>query len=319
MEHEKAIIYKNIYGTDKASEIKEMMLRDFNKIKSFKDIIKVMQKYMAFIYLLNSADFTKQRFFEVKKVVDETNLPEKYKSVLREGFLAPQGFYRAMNEIRELRLNEQKENENNKINFDITEFDNIVAKLYEMGMDKDLKNYPYRLGARQTKNDIRAYYLATYLALTTGRRLIEILKTMELRKYKDKLKIKGIAKKGEENKTYDLLVLNDINKILKAYKELRNIFDTSNLTNREVNQKFNARFNDFLKNKIFPNSNLTFHDLRKIYLLKAYMKLGNKENLDNFAEKILLHDVKLDSKLLTPTKHYTDVEIKKNESEPPHA
>ena len=305
MENEKTLFYKSIYGTDKAGEIKEMMLRDFNKIKSFKDIIKVMQKYMPFVYLLNTPDFTKQRFFEVKKVIDETKLPPKYKNTLIDGFSAPQGYYKAMNELRELRLLDKKEKNDNKIEFDLNKFDEIVSKLYEMGIDKELKNYPYKIGARQTKEQIRAYYLATYLALVTGRRLIEILKTMELRKYRNKLKIKGIAKKGEENKSYDLIPLDDIEKILKAYRELREIFNTSNLTNRQVNQKHNAKFNEFLKTKIFPNSNLTFHDLRKIYLLKAYEKFGKGENLDNFAEKALLHDVKLDAKYLTQTSHYT--------------
>jgi hypothetical protein len=309
MEQTKAIFYKNIYGTDKASEIRAMMLRDFNKIKSFKDIIALQKKYMPYIYLLNSPDYAKQRFFEVGKVINETNLPPKYKNALKEGFTAPIGFYSAINELRELRLNEKNENNDNKINFDLSKFDEIISNLYEMGMDKELKNYPYKIGARQTKEDIRAYYLATYLALTTGRRLIEILKSMELRKYRDKLKIKGIAKKGDENKSFDLITLDDHDKILNAWRELRKIFDTTNLTNRQVNQKYNARFNDFLKNKIFPNSDLTFHDLRKIYLLKAYEKFGNNENFDNFAEKALLHDVKLDAKFLTQTSHYTNAQV----------
>jgi len=306
MENEKAIFYKTLYGTDKAGEIKAMMLRDFNKIKSFKDIIKVMQKYMPYVYLLNSPDYTKQRFFEVSKVINETKLPNKYKSTLKDGFLAPEGYYEAMNLLREVRLKEENKNKNNTINFELDKFDENIANLYEMGMDKDLKNYPYKLGARQTKDDVRAYYLATYLALTTGRRLIEILKTMELRKYRNKLKIKGIAKKGDENKSFDLIALDDLEKILNTWRELRNIFNASDLTNRQVNQKFNARFNEFLKTKIFPNSDLTFHDLRKIYLLKAYEKFGNNENFDNFAEKALLHDVKLDAKFVTQTSHYTN-------------
>ena len=311
MNNEKAIFYKSIYGTDKAGEIREMMLRDFNKVKGYTDIIRVMQKYMPYVYLLNTPDYTKQRFFEVGKVIEDTTLAPKYKKVLKEGFSAPVGYYSAMNELRELRLNEKKESGDNEINFDLSRFDEIIANLYEMGMDKELKNYPYKLGTRQTKEQVRAYYLATYLALITGRRLVEILKTLELRKYRDKLKARGIAKKGEEDKSYDLIPLDDIDKILSAYKELRRIFDTSNLTKRQVNQKHNAKFNEFLKTKIFPNSDLTFHDLRKIYLLKAYEKYGNNENFDNFAEKALLHDVKIDAKYLTQTKHYTNTEIAK--------
>ena len=308
MENEKSLFYKNIYGTDKASEIKEMMLRDFNKIKSYVDIIKVMKKYMPYVYLLNSPDFAKQRYFEVKKVIDKSDLATKYKKILSESFTAPVGYYSAINELRELRLNEKKDTDDNVIQFDLSKFDEIIAKLYDMGTDKTLKNYPYKLGARQSKEQIRAYYLATYLALTTGRRLVEILKTLELRKYRDALKARGIAKKEDDTTSYDLIALDTLDKILSAYKELRHIFDTSDLTKRQVNQKHNAKFNQFLRDKIFPKSDLSFHDLRKIYLLKAYEKYGNDENFDNFAEKALLHDVKLDAKFLTQTKHYTTAE-----------
>ena len=315
MENEKSLFYKNIYGTDKASEINAMMLRDFNKIKSYVDIIKVMKKYTPYVYLLNSPDYTKQRYFQVKKVIDKSDLAPKYKKILTESFTAPVGFYAGMNDLRELRLENKKDSGDNVINFDLTKFDEIVAKLYDLGTDKTLKNYPYKLGARQSKEQIRAYYLATYLALTTGRRLVEILKTLELRKYRNNLKAKGIAKKEDNTTSYDLIALDDLDKILSAYKELRRIFDTSDLTKRQVNQKHNAKFNQFLRDKIFPNSDLSFHDLRKIYLLKAFEKFGNNENFDNFAEKALLHDVKLDAKFLTQTKHYTTAEIEKKESQ----
>ncbi len=315
MENFKALFFKKFYGTDRTSDILNMMKRDFNKIKSYVDVITLAKKYMPFVYLGNSEHTISTRFTEIKKLANNAKIADKYKTKLIDVFTAPDGFYEALNELKEQRV--FSNNKEKELNFNLADFDKIISELYKMGMDETLKNYPYKIGSRQTKEQIRAYYLAAYLALTTGRRLTEILKTMELRKYKDHLKVKGILKKKKEDKnnSYNLIALDDINKILKAYRELRRIFDTSNLTERQVNQKHNAKFNEFLKTKIFSNSDLTFHDLRKIYLLKAYEKFGNNEDFDNFAEKALIHDVKLDAKFKTQTSYYTDVKIKGDKDE----
>ena len=315
MQDFKYLFFKKLYGTDRTSDILAMFKRDISKVKSFVDIITLTNKYMPFIYLDNSIHTTATRFTELKKAINATNIANKYKDKLLTAFSAPAHFYETLNELKENKLLEKIENnEKKELDFDLSKFDEIVKELYELGTDPSLKKYPFKLGSRQTKEQIRAYYLATYLALTTGRRLTEILKTMQLRKYKDKLKVKGILKKKNEdkNKTYDLIVLDNIDRVLKAYKELREIFDTSNLTERQVNQKFNYTFNQFLKTKIFKDSNLTFHDLRKIYLLKAYEKYAKDEDFESFAEKALLHDVKLDSKFITQTSYYTNTTTKEN-------
>ena len=307
MENDKAIVMKKIYGTDRTGDIFKMIKRDAAKIKGYTDIITMVKKYAPFVYFDNSIHTIANRFVELKKAVNSVDLAPKYKEKLIEALSAPIGFYEAYNDIREQKQIEKSEKKE-VIDFDLNKFDEIIQYLYDMGMDETLSKYPYKLGSRQTPKQIRAYYLATYLALTTGRRLTEILKTMELRKYKDLLKVKGILKKrnDDENKSYNLLPLDDIERILTAYKELRRIFDTTNLTERQVNQKHNAKFNEFLRTKIFPNSNLSFHDLRKIYLLKAYELYGKNEQFETFAEKALVHDVKLNAKFITQTSHYTN-------------
>lgn len=314
MENLKPLFFKKLYGTDRTGNIIKMFKRDVSKVKSYGDITTLLKKYMPFVYMGNSKSTIATRFEELKKVIKKVEVANKFKEKLLDVFSAPAGFYEAYNELKENRQMEKAENKES-INFDLNKFDEIIQYLYEMGMDDKLSKYPYKLGSRQTPEQVRSYYLAAYLALTTGRRLTEILKTMELRKYKDHLKVKGILKKKneEQKESYDLLLLDENNKILKAYKELRRIFDTTNLTERQVNQKHNAKFNEFLKTKIFPKSDLTFHDLRKIYLLKAYDKFGNGEDFETFAEKALLHDVKIEAKYITQTSHYTNVKVENPE------
>ena len=311
MENFKPLFFKKLYGTDRTGDIIKMFKRDIEKVKSYVDVIKLSKKYMPFVYLGNSEHTISTRYYELKKALENAKTANKYKEKLIDVFSAPNGFYEAYNELKESKQIEKME-QKETIDFDLEKFNEIIQYLYDMGMDETLSNYPYKLGSRQTPEQIRAYYLATYLALTTGRRLTEILKTMELRKYKDHLKVRGILKKKNESKdeSYNLLPLDDIERILKAYKELRKIFDVTDLTERQVNQKHNNKFNEFLKTKIFPNSELTFHDLRKIYLLKAHELYGKDEPLETFAEKALLHDIKIDDKYITQTTHYTNTKTK---------
>jgi len=313
MEIFKPMLLNKLYGTTKTGQIFDLFRRDVNKVKSYTDIIALTKKYMPFLYLGNSYNTINTRFTDLKNIIKSAKIGDKYKNKLIDAFSAPVDFYKIRDEIRQQQLLEKIEKgEKDEIDFDIKNFNKIIKNLYEMGMDEKLTNYPYKLGSRQTPEQIRAYYLATYLALTTGRRLTEILKTMELRKYKDHLKVKGILKKKNEakDKSYNLLPLDNIERILKAYKELRKIFDVTDLTERQVNQKHNNKFNEFLKTKIFPNSELTFHDLRKIYLLKAHELYGKDEPLETFAEKALLHDIKIDDKYITQTTHYTNTKTK---------
>jgi len=115
---------------------------------------------------------------------------------------------------------------------------------------------------------------------------------MELKKYKELVKIKGILddKEGVEN-FVDLLVLDNSENVVKAWRELRKIFDCTNLTNRECNNKYNNIFNRFLKQNIL---NATFHDLRALYAEMAWQKFKDKaEELEigkrDFIENVLLH------------------------------
>lgn len=309
METFKPMLLNKLYGTTKTGQIFNLFKRDVGKVKSYTDIITLTKKYMPFLYLGNSYNTINTRFTDLKNIIKAAKIGDKYKNKLVDAFSAPVDFYRIRDEIRQNQLlNKIENNEKKEIAFDLSKFDEIVKNLYSIGMDEELTNYPYKLGSRQTPEQVRAYFLAAYLALTTGRRFTEILKSMEMRRYKDNIKIKGILKKrnGNKNETHDLMVLDDIKRVLSAYRELRRIFDATQFTERQINQKFSYTFNQFLKTKILPNSDLTFHDLRKIYLLKAYEKYGNNEDFEMFAEKILLHDIKLGAKFITQTSHYTN-------------
>lgn len=283
--------YREIYGTDKGKDIKEMFQTDITKVKTISDVLECYKKYEVYVILGRPLGTIKNLINDFKKIINEAqNL--KHKELFLIAFSLPSGYYHAINQASSKVVEERREQGAN-INISVKEFDILIDDLYTKGMDKDISFWNKGIGSRQTKEGIRAYYLASYLALATGRRLTEILKTLELKKYRDSVKAKGILKKRgtEEKESKELFVLDGAEKITTALRELRKIFDATKFSNRECNSKFNGIFNNFLKENIFEGA--TFHELRSIYGEIAFAKVGTVQNIEkkDFISSVLLQEV----------------------------
>jgi len=162
---------------------------------------------------------------------------------------------------------------------------------------------------QQTPPQIRGYLLASYLALATGRRNVEILKTLKITKKKNDYFYEGLLKKGSastENTNIKAVSLDDdFEFLMQIINQLRTDTDTSKMTNQEVNSKYSAIFNRSFKH--ITNTQYTFHDAREIYSEIAYNKFGRKnggerEEID-YKSDILGHQI--DKERLISTEHYT--------------
>ena len=132
------------------------------------------------------------------------------------------------------------------------------------------------------------------LCLLTGRRMTEILKTAKFINHKNRvhnLIFEGQLKTKGDKERYSIYTLGDRDKVKKALKELRALIDTSNMTNKEVERKYertiNSRclleFNKFL-------GRCTSHDLRKAYATicaKRFKK--DSQAMNSFLSDILGH------------------------------
>jgi len=286
-----AKLYREIYGTDKGKEIKSLFEADIKKVRSLNNVITVYKKYE--IYLIYGRNFgtMKNLFGDFRKIINK--IDNKHKELLLDVFSLPKGFHYLVSEKYSKVIEDRKESDDKVIS--LNEYKNLIDETYKNGMDKTLSFWKKGIGSRQTKEGIRAYFLASYLALTTGRRLTEILKTMVLTKYKNNIKVKGLLK-YDEDKSFDLFVLDEPNNVMSAYHELRKILNTVNLTNKECNSKFNSIFNKFLKENILEG--VTFHDLRSMYAEIAWelfdkSELSEDDNIeqikDEFMNNVLLH------------------------------
>jgi hypothetical protein len=173
---------------------------------------------------------------------------------------------------------------------------------------EDFKKNGIPIAKQQTPKRARAYLYATYLAFVTGRRNAEIIKSLELIKKKNEWYYKGITKKGAiatEIKAFSLD--EDFNFLTKILKQIRNDVDVTELSNTEVNSKYNHIFNRAFKR--ITATDFTTHDAREIYAEIAYInhiKATGEERTEraeiDFKSDILGHVV--DKDRLVSTEFY---------------
>lgn len=145
----------------------------------------------------------------------------------------------------------------------------------------------------------------TFLLLTSGRRVYEIVKIGNFRIHKNTLLFSGSAKlKGKPDIEYEVPCLIDPKKFINLFRKYRKIFDSSQLSSREINAKYAMPLSRFVK-KTFGN-NITVHDLRRAYSSIAYEKFATKAKKQDFVRDILGHSE--DPKNST-TYHYMNMEL----------
>lgn len=285
-------LYNSNYGTTKGSEIKALFQDDLAKTRTIKACIKLYKKYEIYLSFGRNLGTVKNVYNDFKKLISDSN--NKHKEFLLDIFSLPSSYYYVLNSTTSHKTLEDRKSTSNFLEINKKEFDSIRDYCFEIGMDKDLSKWDKGLGSRQTKEGIRSYFLATYLALVTGRRLTEILKTLELKKYKNEIRAKGLLKKEENDKIFTIILLDNAENVMTAYKELRCIFDCSSLSERECNNKYNNIFNRFLSSTIFNGQKISFSDLRAMFGEMAYLLYAEKDmDKKDFIESALVHESKI--------------------------
>lgn len=183
------------------------------------------------------------------------------------------------------------------------------AKTLEKVKKSDLKNFKKRRNSSdnvvndfkgmlaQASKMINSYSYSDItlgLALLTGRRTIELLKTGTF-KYvdKDHVKFSGQAKKREKvSKAYTIPVLNgQAKEVCKALELLRKVRDFSQTENEEVHNIVSSNLNKAVR-KNFENYSpklLHVHDLRKIYASYCLEKVrGNDKYIKEMNRRYFL-------------------------------
>lgn len=280
---------KEIYGTQNLDELVELFVADVRKRDA--EAFKIYNKYLPAIYLGQALNSVAVRFSTFRKPLKKMGKNKVAKQLL-EIMWFPEIASNFLKKQSEEKTLEKKENKSElDINFVFETLKNLKEKIIS-------KNFI--TNTRQDAKQVEMYCLAIYIALNSGRRLSEVLKTFEIEKKGKNIIFKNLLKKkSDEMESFENMHLVDEDYLFtsKCLKRLREILDTTNMTNDQVAKKYSFIFNSYMKKHILLTDKYTFHDLRKMYAQACWVKFADKEqeNQKDFFAKILGHEIQVDT------------------------
>jgi len=291
--------FKTVYGVETIKEVSELFRKDYNKIKNkkngFDDVSKLFQKYVLSITFLYSIPSIKNNLGIFRKIINKEG--GIWKETTKSTFYIFD-VYRAVSAITDTKMT-QKEEQNKNLAFDIK---SEIEKVKTI-----LEKKSYSVAKNQNEEQVRSYYLAYILGLSTGRRFTEILKTATIRKKGNSYVFGGILKKDKNQKSEieaNLLYLN-IDEVKSYLKELRCFINAKlkttkkmtleTATESDINTIFSKVYNNAVK-RITDNKVPNFHELRHYYTIEGTEIFRNGSESDKDVRyRILGHHVKTDS------------------------
>lgn len=280
----------DLYGTRNLNELAEKFLAAIKQKDAKPEAVII--EFMPALWLGQSFGSVSVRYSAFRKVLKKSRNRNAQKAFKLLNF--PAKGYDILNTKKDEKALENK----GTIVFESKEVNNLLNKLRNMVITG---NYPAG-SSRQSSEQIEAYHLAPYIALATGRRFTEVLKTMEIEKHGTKVTIHGLLKKTDEEDTLsNACLLEEYKTIKKALARLRKIWSTEDLTVDEVGKKFSFTFNRYLKSKILMDEKKTFHDLRALYARECWERYGEGSEMD---ETDFTGFVLGQKKIVVATDHY---------------
>lgn len=292
--HEETV--KIFYGVSSLKDVRDLFKEELLNSSSKRETMLTVTKFIPYCWMGGRKIKTVARYYaDMRNVIKDVD--DEFRDLALELFSVPADVY---DRIKKVDTEKVLENLEDKEVFDANQIQNIIGQLKAQIVNNDIP-----MAKQQTLEQARAYLYASYLALVTGRRSVEILKSLEIIKKGDEWIYKGISKKGIEGSEIKAYALDDDFEFLAGLvKQLRADIDTTALKNTEVNSKYNHIFNRSFKK--LTGTNYTFHDAREIYAELVYLKFGKKNGTDreeiNFKSDVLGHEINKDR--LVTTEHY---------------
>ena len=304
---------KIFYGVSSLKDVRELFKTELLNCNSKKETILTVSKFIPYCWMGGRKLNTVARYYtDMRNVIKD--IADEYQDLALDIFSIPAEVYEQMGKENIKKVLDKLED---KEVFDAQEIKDIISdlkvnieKTIKLGFGDEVTAEDYKkndipIAKQQDPAQARAYLYASYLAFVTGRRSIEILKTLEIVKHNKEWFYKGITKKGfEESQIKAYSLDNDFEFLNGLIKQLRKDVDTKNLKNTEVNSKYNHIFNRSFKR--ITGTNYTFHDAREIFAELAYIEFGKKLGTDreeiDFKSSILGHEINKDR--LVTTEHY---------------
>ncbi len=272
-----------IFGSTLWRNISPILLKEGKQVKTINDALNFSNRWCMYLYYDSSIHTIKNRSKEIRDFLAENkldNLIDTFKIESEIYGLLKQNYNDKVKE--DLKVSNNSDDKFNHLEFAKSK----IAELQKMIKEKDIK-----LSSNSSNEDSEMFYIKLFLlAITTGRRQIELLKNLEISKKKDLAVFKGLSKKRDEKEFIcEAPILIDIfeaKKILADVREYLAKYGIENLNANQINSKFNGRIGNALKRYV---GNYTFHFLRSCYAHSCFELYADGEDKTLYFQKILGH------------------------------
>jgi ribosomal protein S13 len=291
--------FKTVYGVETIKEVSEQFRLEYRKLKNkknaFDEVSSLFQKYVLAITFMYSIPSIKNNLGIFRKIINQEG--GIWKESVKSTFYIFD-VYKAVTTKTAQKIETKEE-----VKKDLE----INVKLEIEKIKNILSTKSYHVARNQNVEQVRSYYLAYILGLSTGRRFTEIFKTVNIRKKGKKYIFNGILKKdkNQKNEVEANILYLSVDEVKEYMKELRKYINTKLKTTKkktlketseeEINTIFSKVYNNAVK-RITEGKIPNFHELRHYYTIEG-TKVFKKENESDrdVRYRILGHHIKEDT------------------------
>lgn len=262
-----------VYGVNNPADVKTIFSKSLTDAKSEFEVQKAIMQVIPYCWIDKTLTTTSKYYGELRNIIKDVGgdfeklglsllIPPSRTVTRKENgseVEATVGLYESLNKHY---TDKTIANIENKDTYDLDVIKKAKTNLRNMIDNNDFKK------ERQTSDDrAKAYVYASYLAIVTPRRQIEILFTSKLVKENDTWYFTGLAKKGKEDTKIIAYSLDKDFELLQKMLEyvqshILKELEGKKVTKTTVASKFNGSFNNSLKS--FTDTNYTYKDMREI-------------------------------------------------------
>jgi tetrahydromethanopterin S-methyltransferase subunit G len=304
-------LIKDVYGVNDGAEVKKLFREELRKAKSNRAVQVAITKFIPYCWIGGRTLGTTSVYYSQLRTIAKEVLNDEFIEMALNLLLPPDGLYEASQ--KKVTDNTIEKHINRDI-FDANEIYGAIDSIKKLILDgkKDINAYKPFKSRQNTLEQVKAYAYFSYLTLVTGRRQIELFKTLSIIKEGNKWFYDGIAKKrdGETGRIKAYSLDEDFEFLQELLTFLQDYLDVKDWDNIAINGKYNHVFNNALKR--LTGLNFTSKDIREIVADLLYIIIGKKTGTWNeekeFKAEVLGHEIKKDR--LTASEHYMTKEAK---------
>jgi len=286
-------VLNELYGSRLWKDIKTDFVAEAKKVKTLEQQAEFLNKYSYYMIYESPMSTIKGRTLDMRKELLSSGIKEN--NPILSFFKLHTNLYANMNQKYSDKVKEKL----TKIDTDIIKIN--FLKLAEETITNLIKNISdndtMTVSNNSRKSRELAYQKIAVLAIATGRRQIEIMKLLEMRKKGDEVHYLNLAKKKDSGDDSIIApIFMDLNLAKKYLTDIREEFGTAELTNKQVNSKFNGSISKSLYRYLPENiAKKGFHFMRAIYAEACYQKFGKDTDKNLYFQKVLGHEVKINA------------------------